>query len=46
MAFSHILVGASEHAADQSPPADFRARPPGKRYAAEFPVSLFKRTEE
>jgi uncharacterized membrane protein len=32
--------------ADQSPRADFRPQPPGKRYAAEFPVSLFKRTEK
>ena len=32
--------------ADQSPRAEFRPQPPGKRYAAEFPVSLFKRTEE
>ncbi len=30
----------------QSPRADFRPQPPGKRYAAEFPVSLFKRTQE
>src|SRR5262245_12764207 len=32
--------------ADQSPRADFLPRPAGKRYAADFPVSLFKRTEE
>jgi uncharacterized membrane protein len=32
--------------ADQSPRADFVPRPKGKHYAAEFPVSLFKRTEE
>ncbi len=32
--------------ADQSPRADFRPQPPGKRYAAEFPVSLFKRTQD
>ena len=32
--------------ADESPRAEFRPQPPGKRYAAEFPVSLFKRTEK
>ena len=32
--------------ADQSPRAEFRPQPKGKHYAAEFPVSLFKRTEE
>jgi len=29
--------------ADLSPRADFRPEPSGKRYAADFPVSLFKR---
>jgi uncharacterized membrane protein len=32
--------------ADQSPRADFRPRPAGKRHAADFPVSLFKRSED
>jgi uncharacterized membrane protein len=32
--------------ADQTPRADFLPRPPGKRHAAQFPVSLFKRTDE
>ncbi len=32
--------------ADQSPRADFLPRPAGKHHAAQFPVSLFKRTDE
>jgi uncharacterized membrane protein len=32
--------------ADQSPRAEFRPQPAGKRYAAEFPVSLFKRSDD
>jgi uncharacterized membrane protein len=32
--------------ADQTPRADFLPRPPGKHHAAQFPVSLFKRTDE
>jgi uncharacterized membrane protein len=33
-------------AADQSPRAEFRPQPAGKRYVADFPVSLFKRTKD
>ena len=32
--------------ADQSPRADFRPRPAGRHHVADFPVSLFKRTED
>jgi uncharacterized membrane protein len=32
--------------ADQSPRAEFLPRPAGKHHAAQFPVSLFKRTDE
>jgi uncharacterized membrane protein len=32
--------------ADQCPRADFRPRPAGKHHVADFPVSLFKRTED
>ena len=32
--------------ADQCPRADFRPRPAGKHSVADFPVSLFKRTED
>jgi uncharacterized membrane protein len=32
--------------ADQSPRADFRPRPAGRHHVADFPASLFKRTED
>jgi uncharacterized membrane protein len=32
--------------ADQSPRADFRPQPAGRHHVADFPVSLFKRTED
>jgi len=32
--------------AERSPRADFRPQPSGRRYAAEFPVSLFKRNQD
>ena len=32
--------------ADQSPHADFRPHPAGRHHVADFPVSLFKRTED
>lgn len=32
--------------ADQCPRADFRPRPAGKHSVADFPMSLFKRTED
>ena len=32
--------------ADQSPRADFRPPPAGRHHVADFPVSLFKRTED
>lgn len=31
---------------DQSPRADFRPQPAGRHHVADFPVSLFKRTED